>query len=198
MDFSFSDPTISLNVHLPQFFNKVYPTWATALNGYMSPTLSRATGGCLLQLYDVSGHLDGSASNHPPYGQYTWTLGGGGGTSLPSELSTCLSVHADFTGIPEHAIGERPRGRHRGRIFIGPMAQSALTQDSTSHRGTVAAQVRETLAAAAADLLTLEPSWSVWSRKDSLMRAIVGGFIDDAWDIQRRRGEEPNTRTFFP
>lgn len=196
-DFAFAAPTASLDTNIVQLFSYVNSTWSTSLSGFLSPSLAHAAAGCLLQLYDITGHLDGSATNHPPYHQGTFTLPGGGGSPLPSELAVVLSYHADFTGVPEHAPGERPRSRYRGRLYIGPMASSALGADSTSHRPYVAQNVRETIAAGAARLSQLEPSWSVWSRKDSQLRQITQGYVDDAWDVQRRRGEEPVARSFW-
>jgi hypothetical protein len=77
------------------------------------------------------------------------------------------------------------------------MATSALGSDSTTHRPYVAQNVRETIAAAAGHFSALEPSWSVWSRKDAVLRQITQGSVDDAWDVQRRRGEDPVARTFW-
>jgi len=196
-DFAFANPTGSLATNLPQLFSHINPTWSTSISAFFSPTLAHAAAGCLIQLYDITGHLDGSATGKPPYEQDTFTLPGGGGSPLPSELSVVLSYHADYTGIPEHLPGERPRARYRGRLYLGPMATSALDSDSVSHRPRVAQNVRETIAAGAIYLSTLEPTWAVWSRKDGQLRHITQGSVDDAWDIQRRRGEDPVTRTFW-
>jgi hypothetical protein len=35
----------------------------------------------------------------------------------------------------------------------------------------------------------------VWSRKDAQVRPVAAVSIDNAFDIQRRRGEEPTLRT---
>lgn len=196
-DFAFANPSASLAANIVTFFSYVNPTWSTSLSAFLSPTLAHASAGCLLQEYDITGHLDGSATGHPPYNQTTFTLPGGGGSPLPSELSVVISYHADFTGIPEHGPGTRPRARYRGRLYVGPMATSALGSDSSSHRPTVAQNCRETLAAAAGHFSSLEPTWSVWSRRDAALRQITQGSVDDAWDVQRRRGEDPVTRTFW-
>lgn len=196
-DFAFSNPSSSLHTNIVTFFSYVNPTWSTSISAFLSPTLAHTSAGCLLQLYDLTGHLDGSATGHPPYEQDTFTLPGGGGSPLPSELAVVLSYHADFTGIPEHGPHTRPRSRYRGRLYIGPMASSTLASDSTTHRASVAQNVRETIAAGAGHFSSLEPTWSVWSRKDATMRQITQGYVDDAWDVQRRRGEDPIARTFW-
>jgi hypothetical protein len=196
-DFAFANPSSAIDTNIVTFFSFVNPTWSTSISGFLSPTLAHTSAGCLLQLYDLTGHLDGTATGHPPYHQTTFTLPGGGGSPLPSELAVVLSYHADFTGIPEHAPHARPRARYRGRLYIGPMATSALDSDSTTHRPRIAQNVRETVAAGAVHLSQLEPTWSVWSRTDATMRQILQGSIDDAWDVQRSRGEDPLNRTFW-
>ena len=197
-DLAFATPSANLDVSLKNFFNSTQAVSGSAINGYMSPSLVRAPNNiCLIQLYDISAHLDGSATTRAPYFQTTWGLGGGGGTPLPSELSVVLSYHGAFLDIPEHGPGTRPRSRHRGRIYIGPMATSAMGQDATTHRATIVQMVRDTITSAALQLLSAEPSWSVWSRKDAALRTVVGGWCDDAWDIRRSRGELAGTRSFF-
>lgn len=196
-DFAFADPSTSLVTNLPILFSYINPTWSTSISAFLSPSLAHSTAGCLIQLYDITGHLDGSATGHPPYLQSSFTLPGGGGSPLPSELSVVLSYHADFTGVPEHAPNARPRSRYRGRLYLGPMATSALSSDTTTHRPQVATNTRETIAAGAAHFSSLEPTWSVWSRRDAVLRQITQGSVDDAWDVQRRRGEDPVARTFW-
>jgi hypothetical protein len=36
---------------------------------------------------------------------------------------------------------------------------------------------------------------AVWSRKDALIRSVTDAQVDDAFDVQRRRGEKAITRT---
>lgn len=197
-DFTFSSATPNVLTALAAFYNTTHPTWATAVSGYLSPTLSRATGAGVFHVYDLSVPLTSGGPAGPPIQTATWTLGGGGGTPLPSELAVVLSYHAADTSIPEHAPGARPRSRYRGRCYIGPLTTTALNQDATSHRPTVLQAVRETITASAVALLAAEPTWSVWSRKDKMQRTVVGGWVDDAWDVQRRRGEDPVVRTNWP
>ena len=58
--------------------------------------------------------------------------------------------------------------------------------------------LRVDLTKAATTLMaSIDPTWAVWSRHDALARAVVGGWCDDAWDVQRRRGEVAVVRTTF-
>lgn len=198
LDFSFASPTITLTNNIANFFNVADATWSASISNYLSPTISRAASGTLIQLYDLTGHLDGSATNRPPYYQTTFTLSSGATTALPSELAAVLSMHADFSNVPEHEIGERPRSRYRGRLFIGPMGTIASEADTSSKRALVAHTTMDILSVAAGKLLLAEPTWSVWSRRDAVMRPIIGGFVDNAWDVQRRRGELSSNKQFWP
>jgi hypothetical protein len=44
---------------------------------------------------------------------------------------------------------------------------------------------------------TQDWTWCLYSRKLDLMPEIVGGWVDNAWDIQRRRGYAATSRTTF-
>lgn len=116
--------------------------------------------------------------------------------NLPAELALCLSYNAAYES------GSEPR-RRRGRIYLGPFHGSA--NDTTLARPTAATIT--SLAAAAqtfidASQASADYTWVVYSRADdttetgvwSTGRAVVRSFIDNAWDIQRRRGLNSGTR----
>jgi hypothetical protein len=196
--FHFDNPSLSVDSNIKAFFNTVATGGLVAVNGYMSPTLSHVTNSARIQYYDLTAALGGSGTLGPPISTTFFALGGGGGTPLPSELALALSYHAEYTTIPEHGPGARPRARYRGRIYLGPLTTAAMAQDSTTHRSIVSPGASQSIVASAKALLLAEPSWSVWSRKDRVLRRVVGGWLDDAFDIQRRRGEDPVARVNFP
>jgi len=118
---------------------------------------------------------------------------------LPEECSAVLSFHADLTGIPEESGATRPRARRRGRVFIGPLRAGASDQTSPPMR--VHQDLQDDLVLAA-EALAVDMGadawfWEVWSRADNVMRDVVGGFVDDAFDTQRRRGPAATSRTSF-
>jgi hypothetical protein len=83
-------------------------------------------------------------------------------------------------------------------LYLGPLSNISLELESTTNRVRVIAAARATIAGAAARLIdSTHGDWMVWSRTDSAVHSVVGGFVDDAYDIQRRRGERAVGRTTF-
>lgn len=112
-------------------------------------------------------------------------------STSPREVALVVSWHAEFTS------GE-PKARARGRTYLGPYTGGGTTTDSL-----VASSLVEAAVSAATDLLdgvaTITDSGHlcVHSVKDNDFKPIVGGWVDNAWDTQRRRGTKATTRTTF-
>lgn len=107
---------------------------------------------------------------------------------LPSEVAACLSFRAEL-------VSGQPAARRRGRVFLGPLNAGAGPGSGPD------GGFRSDVARAATELLdknTANCSWGVWSRVDGAVRTVVAGYIDNAWDTQRRRGTEATVRTVFP
>lgn len=178
------------------FYRDVTTSTGNAVGGYISSQIPR-TVTHRVDMYDLSGGLPLGS----PVFSSDW-LGPDtviGTEGCPTEVAGCLSFHADLTDIPEEAGATRPRARRRGRLFVGPLSTAAYNKTTppyslTTNFGTTLreAAVRLADAAAADDWL-----WSVWSRTDSVLRQIVGGFTDNAPDTQRRRGFKATSRTTF-
>lgn len=119
--------------------------------------------------------------------------------NLPNEVAAVLSFHADLTGIPEESGATRPRARRRGRIYLGPLVGYAVSMEDpipmlNSNLRTCMQQAAVRLAD---DAETAGGYWSVWSRADSTVRPIVGGWTDNAPDTQRRRGPVASSRSTY-
>lgn len=116
------------------------------------------------------------------------------GNSYPAEICACLS----FAGNP--VSGEKA-GRLRGRVYIGPLDISIAGDSAGDNR--IPLSLRSTLTNAAKVLAdSAGPLWSVYSEANQLepggdegWTEIVRMWVDDAWDIQRRRGARASTRT---
>ena len=169
---------------------------------FLSPALSRAANAHLMSMYYLS--VDGGGGLGAPVREMPFALAaaGAGAGSYPSEVATCLSVTATATGIPEHAPGgARPKSRHRGRIFIGPVSNLTSATVGATSEIVVSDPYRQVLAAAATKLIEEAGqnniTWVIWSRTDNALRPITGGFVDDAYDTVRSRGQKPSTRTNF-
>jgi len=112
------------------------------------------------------------------------------GTPLPPEVALCLSFRGNYVSGVQKA-------RRRGRVFLGPYLATA---NSSSGRPT-AGLIDKTSTAAGVMLTSsnasAETTWDVFSRVSSTPTQVVGGWVDDDWDIQRRRSRDLSTRDEF-
>lgn len=109
------------------------------------------------------------------------------GASTARELAICSSFQADRqSGIPQ--------ARRRGRVYIGPIDSALLDSTGmltpTAVNNVVAAFDTFWTAAASSAVV-----WSVYSRVDQDLYAISNGWVDNAPDVQRRRGTAATLRT---
>lgn len=114
-----------------------------------------------------------------------------GSTGAVPELALCLS----FQG---NRISGTPQARRRGRIYLGPLAD--ITNTSTSPV-VATAKVNQLKDAGAALLLASNTAtdwaWVVYSVADNDTVTVGSGWVDNAFDIQRRRGLEATYRVTF-
>lgn len=154
---------------------------------YLAGLIQRTADVCTIQLYDMT-----QAKPRAPIETVFWQLEPAGSpTSFPSELAVCLSFQAaQQSGSPQ--------ARRRGRIYLGPLTQAVgVTTGGQPTR--VATTPRDVFRTAALQLASSTTSagvpWCVYSRTDGVVRPITNGWIDDDFDVQRRRGPEPTDRT---
>lgn len=198
MDFNFQAPTAGVAANVIKFFNTTVAPATDTLASFLSPWLSRGTNACMVEEYNATPPAPPATGFGPPFNTVPFTLGPSLGTPLPQEVQVALSYHAIDGSIPEHGPGTRPKSRYRGRLYVGPLITTAQDFITANHKCFVSALFRTNLKANAAALLQAEPTWGVWSRVDHVIRPIVGGWIDDDFDIQRRRGTDADTRTTWP
>jgi len=134
----------------------------------------------------------------------------------PPELSVALSYGAAL------ASGD-PKGRKRGRMYIGPLNYVANLNASLSYVPTATVQALADAGAAllAASNTASDWKWCVHSRYHfgglsvgedpppgvafpenpeylaSSFSPVTHGWVDNAWDVQRRRGLDASTRVSF-
>lgn len=176
------------------FYNNNTPA-AEQISDYMSPNISRAAGGVKVDFYDITADLAGTPHGSPVV-RSTFTLGASTGDAIPEEVSAVVSYHSDLTGVLERDGATRPAARRRGRLYIGPLAHNAY--DSIGGKVLLSLVFQSALIDGATRLLADAGGlWMQWSRADAFVRPVEGGFIDNAFDTQRRRGAAPNGRTTF-
>lgn len=114
---------------------------------------------------------------------------------IAPEVAVCMSFQADqASGVPQ--------ARRRGRVFLGGWAEALVYRGDVDEFPTVAPTVRTAIVGAAETLLTSLLSdgwiWSVWSTVNGSGAAVTNGWVDDALDTQRRRGQAPTVRLVWP
>lgn len=181
-----------------------------SLCNWLSPIISRVASQASVRLYDIGGHLDGSPHGSPIFSKL-WTVSGASYTTvLPTEV--CVAVTMEAVGraaapveTPDSADAgtarDRPKERLTGRIYFGP-----LPVESQSYEGvtgvakvnpTLAGNLRKSVNAVHDKLKARNPDGGlgVWSRKNAQVVPLANVSTDDAFDIQRRRGERALVRT---
>lgn len=187
---------------IKEFYNTA-PSGSPAVNTYLSGALDRFPSRAEIRFYDITAHLDGSRHGSP-YRSHLWTLGGSPtGVSMPNEIACVLSFRADYGNQPEFGPGlgphggkERPRARRRGRLYLGPLDDQVATYDTTTFRTYVQPAMASSATKSAKRLMDYtDVKWGVWSRVDGNALPVTSAWMDDAFDVQRRRGEAPLART---
>lgn len=112
------------------------------------------------------------------------------GDSLPPEIALCCS----FQGA--RASGQS-QARRRGRVYLGP-----CKEDDNSALGVPGSTVIANAAAFGNFLLNASIAagsweWCVYSPTDDELVPVTNGWVDNAWDVQRRRGLGATSRTVF-
>ena len=131
---------------------------------------------------------------------HPFTMGTRSTSTLPGEVASCLSFQAA-------AEAGQPAARRRGRIYLGPLGTNTGSQltGSTDFRPTqafidavlAAAKVMATGTGGAARLSIYSPRSDPLgdSGPDLAWNDAVTLSMDNAFDIQRRRGAAPTVKT---
>lgn len=175
-----------------------------------SSALSRATPP-KLKAYNVE-QIGGKWVGGSPIAEDVWAgnLAVFNGVQFPGEVSLCLSFHGDLTAdlevVPQEPEGPKgdlhPKARKRGRVYL-PYASNwstsvdagGVVRPNTTLRETVCAMgtaLKNNAALAGANI-----DWAVFSKTSGTLVPVVGGWCDDEFDTQRRRGATRTTRTTF-
>ena len=196
------------------FYTNVPVGGTLAPGAYLSNQLDRGALASRMQVYDITGFLDGSPHGSPML-DVNWTLSpaASAGSDLPEEVALRITIEATgrSAALVETADGidpgtevDRPRARRTGGIYFGPLnhAASNLSGGVNGHRPLalfltdlrLAVQdLHDDTALNAAGL-----SVAVWSRQDAAVRSLEAVSTDNAFDSQRRRGPDATSRVRLP
>ncbi len=110
---------------------------------------------------------------------------------LPSEVAVCASFYS-----------QRNLPRRRGRVFVGPWNASIVTRDTDTGVARLANNIITALRTSMVRLAGSAPQqglrWCVLSQTDAALYDITAGWVDNAFDTQRRRGETASSRSPWP
>lgn len=180
---SVNSPAIGVIIasRLVDFYGGAGPTADIA--SYLGNTVDRTTGAGMIKCYD---ELD---NNLPPFYETTFTVDASGqATDEPWEVACCLS----FKNLSVTTVPERNR---RGRIYVGPLNRNAVTESGGSIRPSTAF-MNDLLDAGQRlyDANDASALWTVYSKVQAEGYLVEAGWVDNAFDTQRRRGEPTTSR----
>jgi hypothetical protein len=169
---------------LTAFYNAPQPNGVTVAS-FLSSSVDRGANKAQVKVYDMA-----DEQPREPSTIEFQVDGTSSGDGFPNEVAVCLSFYAG-----------RNIARRRGRVFIGPLKLSAggmTTKDMIVQSG-----LRNTLATAASTLQAASDDasyllWCVRSTVTGQYHGVTAGWIDSAFDIQRRRGTKATERTLWP
>lgn len=202
----------NVTADLHTFYNDTTGTTAPIFD-YMSDRVNRGTNSVAVDFYDVA------AGGSPIFTRAFDGRGIGAVSDLPEEVSICLSFKGDYGTLPErgpvvtdlptsesaidqgapatHSGRTRPRATKRGRIYLPPLNVGTLSKTATGVRvsGTVITDITVAASHLKSALAGHNAPWEVWSKRIGIGSLVTSGWVDDAFDTQRRRGPAPNTKT---
>jgi hypothetical protein len=172
-----------------------------SIGGYINADVSRTQS--IYKVYDMA-----LPKPNPPVIESPMTFSNmtAGRYYAPPEVAL---VGSFFSGMPSGSIP----ARRRGRVYIGPLAYTG-----SEHLHRPPTPIRTVLSSALNTLLLSSGSatdwtWSTFSRADAGgwfkppstnppdfakgMHNVVGGWVDNEWDTQRRRGLNSDARSNF-
>lgn len=111
-------------------------------------------------------------------------------SGLPEEVAVCLSYH----GVTPPAI----TGRRRGRIYIGPLNLNCIDMATAALPSRPNSGFMASLGYAAERLSVAGTGWSIRSTIPGESWTLINdGYVDNAFDTQRRRGPRTTDRMLW-
>lgn len=187
--------------NIVNFYNSVPAGATNSVSAYMSKAIDRTAGATQTRWYDIGAHLSGSPHGPPIHIDF-WQFGPVGTDAHTAQLAIVADYHGDLTGVAEFAVGSRPRARHRGRHYLGPLSSSGYVPANAAPwdaKLTSVAQIDIPLSYAHfLSSVAAGDEWCVWSRKDAALYPVVGGWVDRTIHIQRRRQDPAGVKLTWP
>lgn len=173
---------------------KAFGDFYNGMSNFISGAVDRVTSD--VRFYDMS-----LPKETPPVrqqGLFQQSVGGSNPSTvapLPTEVACCLTLVA--VPLSSSTITKILRGR----LYIGPLTQDTVTttEHATEHHSRVTQDFRDSLVTHAialqAQLQAQGFEWVIHSPRRGYVLPIDSFKVDDSWDIQRRRGDQPTANS---
>lgn len=117
----------------------------------------------------------------------TWSVSSWGIGTMPTEVALVLSFQAE-------PVSGLPQSRRRNRVYLGPISSNEFTGS-----GLVGTAFIDAVRAEATQILDVSNAqaqwtWATFSPTDGTGADVNNGWVDNAWDTQRRRGKAATLR----
>lgn len=115
-------------------------------------------------------------------------------TTIPAEVAVVCSFHAAL-------VSGQTQARRRGRVYLGGTGSPTINGTAGSLPAVAPAVISNITDAAEAlrsDLDGMACPWVVYSPTAGSHAEVVGGWVDNEPDTQRRRGVEATSRSVWP
>lgn len=147
-------------------------------------TVENITGDYTLKAYNLE-----DPKPRTPVFESSGSVSPGGADSLPTECAAVLS----FQAVVESGENQK---RRRNRVYLGPFGEAA------NNNGLLADTLVERLLFQGRSLKNESAgsstwSWHIYSPTDDNAEPVWSGWVDNAWDTQRRRGIRKTARGIF-
>lgn len=173
---------------LEDFYNVAAAPAANSIARFLSGTIDPAL--TVVKVYDL-----GDTPPRAPEirGMGSWTLDT---TALPNECAGVLS----YVSGPQSVTGGTNDKTARGRIYLGPLGQTCMSGGPTGEDVILTVAFTDAVSNSAIrlrDQVAVDVTWVQYSRKDDAFAPVVGGFVDNRFDTQRRRGADATVRVVW-
>jgi len=153
-------------------------------------TLSTRFGGLLIGTHEMKFVDLGEPAPRLPVAEFVWAF-----TTVPpaSQLPSEVAIVASFEGSLQSGVNPATR---KNRVFLGPLAQSTVNPTGgTLSAGAQTAVINALVALAVASAGASAVWWWV-GRSPTMNNTFIvrSGWVDNAFDTQRRRGIDATNR----
>ena len=175
-----------------------YKAFLIGIEGHLGQSLSVVANDLRIQWYQLPNTPGGVGV--PKHELHTTPPTPGAFGSLPGECAVVLTMLSYLTGVPEHGTGgTRPASSRRNRVYIGPLDSGIMFQDPVTAEAEVSVGAMDSIVNSYVTHMSADMAADNWvpvtfSRKNWTTAQIAQVYVDNAFDTQRRRGNNPTAR----